>query len=264
MRQRWAFTLIELLVVIAIIGILAALLLPALSKAKDKGYLATDVSNNRQILMAMHMYAADESDFLPRPGWKIPYANWLYGDPFPYSTGLYDDVIAGQLQAVTQGQLYRYYNNAKIMMCPADREDALFDQREMYVSSYIWNGAVSSYDTTSAKTHKLNQFAPTRILEWESDEMSPISFNDGANLPYEGFTRRHGGNRTADPNDDLRAKVTVGVFDGSSKWMLLSDLRALSGQLGAYSGGPPADLPSVLPNDLWCNPDSTNGLITSF
>lgn len=255
--------MIELLVVIAIIGILAALLLPTLSKAKDKGYLATDVSNNRQVLMAMHMYAADESDFLPRPGWKIPYANWLYGDPFPYSTGDYDDVIAGQLQAVTQGQLYRYYSNAKITMCPADREDALFDQREMYVSSYIWNGAVSSYDNTSANTHKLNQFAPTRILEWESDEMNPISFNDGADFPYEGFTRRHGGNRTPDPNDDLRAKVTVGMFDGSSKWMLLSDLRTLSGELGAYSGLPP-DLPSVLPNDLWCNPDSTNGLITAF
>jgi len=263
MRTRRAFTLIELLVVIAIIGILAALLLPALNKAKDKGNLATDVNNNRQILMAMHMYAADEGDFLPRPGWKIPYANWLYGDPFPYSTGLYDDVIAGQLQAVSQGQLYRYYSNAKILMCPADREDALFDQREVYVSSYIWNGAVSSYDNTSAKTHKLTQFAPTRILEWESDEMNPISFNDGADFPYEGFTRRHGGNRTPDPNDDLRAKVTVGMFDGSSKWMLLSELRTLSGQLGAYSGLPP-DLPSALPNDLWCNPDSTNGLITSF
>lgn len=264
MRQRRAFTLIELLVVIAVIAILAALLLPVLSKAKDKAYLATDVNNNRQILIAMHMYAADERDFLPRPGWRIPYANWAYGDPFPYCTdGDYETAIAGQLQAVTQGQLYRYYNSAKTLMCPADQENALFDQREMYISSYIWNGAVSSYDTSSANTHKLGQFAATRILEWESDEMNPISFNDGADYPQEGYTRRHGGNHTPDPNDDLRAKVTVGIFDGSAKWMLLRDIRTMSGLLGAYPG-PPRDPPSVLPNDLWCNPDSTNGLPTSF
>lgn len=263
MRHRRAFSLIELLVVIAIIGILAALLLPALNRAKDKSYLATDVNNHRQLLMATHMYAGDEQDFLPQPGWQIPYANWMYGATFPYGNDDYDTVIAGQLQAVTQGQLYRYYGNAKILKCPIDVEDALFDERQMYVSSYIWNGAVSSYDTSSSNSHKLGQFAATRILEWESDEMNPISFNDGGNYPEEGFTRRHGGNRAADPNNDLQGKVAIGMFDGSAKWVHTSDLRPLSGMLGAYVG-PPQDSPSPLPNDLWCNPDSTNGLITSF
>jgi hypothetical protein len=53
------------------------------------------------------------------------------------------------------------------------------------------------------------------------------------------------------------------MFDGSSKWMKLGDLKNLAGLLGAYVGNP-QDPPSLLPNDLWCNPDMTNGLISSF
>ena len=60
-----AFTLIELLVVIAIIAILAAMLMPALSKAKQSSYRAVDLNNLKQLGVATHLTASDNNDLMP-------------------------------------------------------------------------------------------------------------------------------------------------------------------------------------------------------
>jgi prepilin-type N-terminal cleavage/methylation domain-containing protein/prepilin-type processing-associated H-X9-DG protein len=76
------FTLLELLVVIAIIGILAALLLPTLSRAKQKGQGVYCLNNGKQMMTAITMYAAENSDFFPPnpdDGNTIPGYNWCSG-----------------------------------------------------------------------------------------------------------------------------------------------------------------------------------------
>ncbi len=115
--KRAGFTLIELLVVIAIIAILAAMLLPALAKAKARARTTQCLSNMKQLQLCWHMYVDDNTDLLPLnggtsipgPGGNSLPNSWIQG-------GGTDPAVPN----IPNGVLYPYNKSIDIYACPAN------------------------------------------------------------------------------------------------------------------------------------------------
>jgi prepilin-type N-terminal cleavage/methylation domain-containing protein len=181
-RARSGFTLIELLVVIAIIAILAALLLPALARAKDQGKLTKCLSNHRQLSVAWKMYAGDNNGYLVPNDPSEPANEWIANADAEYSEQLYSG--ATNIYNIITGKLFPYCPNVGIYSCPSatpcpNTRPPVIQMRNVSLSGQMGGGRVYFADPNHLPNVKESDilFPPPGNAFTFIDE-SPLTIDD--------------------------------------------------------------------------------------
>jgi len=208
--KKKSFTLIELLVVIAIIAILAALLLPSLSKAKQSALAIKCAGNVKQVALGFHSYANDYNDFLPtilvydRTGVYYNGSLWFHkpvGEPYGFYATAYPNVN-------------------KILDCPA-RDNAVLAATSWlapYFREYSVNLALSRADGWGYKRSECRSPSKTIMITEDTYGWDDIDGGFASPLGADPLWCGHSGKATCGIVDGHVERNSYGETVSGGKW----------------------------------------------